>query len=334
LKAVQIVETGGPEVLHYLDVPTPQPGPGEVVIKSESIGVGNPEIMVRKGTYPWMPPLPAVVGIEMAGRIAAIGDGVQGWAIGDGAFFTARETGVRGGCYAEFVKAPADVVYKLPAGVDLDAAACLCNYQVAWHLLHTAVRGASYNAVLVWAASGGVGVAITQLAKLAGCTVIGIANGPARVEFVRRQGADHCIDRSLGADLKHAVSALTGEKGVDLILDPVGGADFHRNFELLNDFGTVVSYGTLAGPVGALNAQSMRKNSGPSIGLRFFSMHSLDKRPAMRRAAMEELVPLLEAGKIKPPIFERMPLSEARRAHTLFESGKATGKILLKPEGT
>jgi NADPH2:quinone reductase len=161
--------------------------------------------------------------------------------------------------------------------------------------------------------------------------VIGIANGPARAEFVRQQGADHCIDRSLGADLKQAVSGLTGEKGVDLILDPVGGADFHRNFELLNDFGTVVSYGTLAGPVGALNAQSMRKHSGPSIGLRFFSMHSLDKRPALRRAAMEELVPLLEGGKIKPPIFERIPLSEARRAHTLFESGTAMGKILLKP---
>lgn len=332
MKAVQLFETGGPEVLNYVDIPTPTAGPGEVVVKSESIGVGNPEISVRKGTYPWMPPLPAVPGIEMAGRIAAIGEGVSKWAIGDKVFVTARELPVRGGCYAEFVKASADAVYKLPEGVDLDAAACLCNYQVAWHLLRSAVSGAAYDTVLVWAAAGGVGTAITQLAKLAGRTVIGIANGKARADFVLQQGADHCIDRSQHRDLKQAVSDLTGGKGVDLILDPVGGNDFHLNFDLLANFGTVVSYGTLAGPVGDLSVQTMRKRSGASIGLRFFSMHSLDKAPALRRAAMDELVPLLEARKISPPIFERIPLSEVRRAHVLFESGMASGKILLKPE--
>jgi NADPH2:quinone reductase len=332
LKAVQLSETGGPEVLHYVDIPTPTAGPGEVVVKSESIGVGNPEISVRKGTYPWMPPLPAVPGIEMAGRIAAIGDGVSRWTIGDKVFVTARELPVRGGCYAEFVKAPADAVYKLPDNVDMDAAACLCNYQVAWHLLHSAVHGAVYKTVLVWAAAGGVGTAIIQLAKLAGCTVIGIANGKSRTDFVLQQGADHGIDRSQHGDLKQAVDELTGGKGVDLILDPVGGNDFHRNFDLLANFGTVVSYGTLAGPVGDQSVQAMRKRSGASIGLRFFSMHSLDKSPALRRAAMDELVPLLEARKISPPIFERMPLSDVRRAHVLFESGMASGKILLKPE--
>jgi NADPH2:quinone reductase len=330
MMAVLISETGGPEVLRYIEMPTPVPGPGEVLVKAESIGIGMPEILVRTGRYAWMPPLPAVPGIEMAGRIAALGAGVSAWTIGDPVFITARELPVRGGCYAQYIKAPADAVYRLPAGVDMDAAACLCNYQVAWHLLHSATQGYRYDSVLVWAAAGGVGTALVQLAKIAGKRVIGIASDAARCAFVLAQGADACIDRHT-ADIGAEVGRFTGGKGVDMILDPVGGPQFGRNFAWLAPLGLVVNYGLLEGMPDESFAPAMRARFGDSVGMRYFSMHTFDHDPPRRRAAMDELLPLLAQGRIQPPIFARIPLAEVQRAHMLFDSGTVSGKLLLKP---
>ena len=330
MMAVLISETGGPEVLRYTEMPTPVPGPGEVLVQAESIGIGMPEVLVRTGRYAWMPPLPAVPGIEMAGRIAALGEGVQAWAIGDPVFITARELPVRGGCYAQYLKAPADAPYRLPEGVDMDTAACLCNYQVAWHLLHSATQGYRYDSVLVWAAAGGVGTALVQLAKIAGKRVIGIASDAARCTFVLAQGADACIDRHT-ADIGAEVARFTGGKGVDMILDPVGGPQFGRNFAWLAPLGLVVNYGLLEGMPDASFAPAMRARFGDSVGMRYFSMHTFDHDRPRRRAAMDALLPLLAQGRITPPIFARIPLGEVQRAHTLFDSGTVSGKLLLKP---
>lgn len=330
MMAVQMRETGGPEVLHYLELPTPQPGPGEVLVKADTIGIGMPEVLVRKGLYAWMPPLPAVPGIEMAGHIAALGDGVHQLKVGDPVFVTARELPVRGGCYAEYIKAPAAAVYPLPAGVALEDAACLCNYQVAWHLLHSATKGFQYDSVLVWAAAGGVGTALVQLAKAAGKQVIGLAGGAAKCAFVREQGADHCIDYK-SEDIGAAIQAQTGGTGVDLILDSIGGPQLGRNFAWLAPLGQVINYGLLEGQPDASYAPAMLARFADSVGLRYFSMHTFDHRPERRRAAMDALVPLLLEGKIRPPIFRRLALRDVQEAHTLFESGQVLGKLLLKP---
>jgi len=330
MKVVQLSQTGGPEVLDYVERPMPEPDGTDVVVRAEAIGVSMPEMLVRNGSYAWMPPLPAVLGIEMAGRISAVGSGVRHLTVGDAVFVSARELPVRGGCYAEYLKADAAAVYLLPEGTDLDAAACLSNYQVAWHLLNSATKGFQFDSVLVWAAAGGVGTAVVQLARLAGKKVIGLASGTDRCDFVLAQGAHACIDYKT-QDIGQAVGDLMAGRGVDLILDCVGGPRFGRNFAWLAPLGMVINYGLLEGSPDAAFAPAMLARFGDSVGLRYFSMHTFDNQPAQRRAAMDALVPLLIKGLIKPPIFDKIPLREVRRAHALFESGKVLGKLLMTP---
>jgi NADPH2:quinone reductase len=330
MKAIQISRTGGPEVLEVVELPTPQPGPGEVLVQAHAIGVGMPDVLVRTGRYPWMPPMPAVIGIEMSGRVVAAGPDVTALKTGDAVFVSARELAFRGNCYAQYLCAAANVPYLLPEGVDLDAAACLSNYQVAWHLLHGAPNGHRFDSVLVWAAAGGVGSAAVQLARLAGKQVIALAGSPAKCDHALAQGAHACIDYKC-EDVGARIAQLTDGRGVDLVLDPVGGPGFHRNFAYLAPLGLVVSYGVLEGRPDAAYAAAMQARFGDSLGFRFFSMHVFDGQPARRRAAMDELVPLLAAGKIRPTIFRRLPLHEARGAHELFDSGAVIGKLLLKP---
>src|SRR5688572_24435862 len=154
MKAIQITETGAPEVLKHVELPTPKPGPGEVLVKAHAIGVCMPETLVRKGTYRWMPPLPVIPGIEMSGTVVEAGSGVTTLRTGQSVWVCAREFKERGGCYAEYVTARAELLYPLPDGVDLDQAAGLANYQVAWHLLNSALKGFQYDSALVIAAAG------------------------------------------------------------------------------------------------------------------------------------------------------------------------------------
>ena len=149
MKAILLRRTGAPSVLEYTDVPTPTPGAGEVLVRADTIGVSMPETLVRKGTYAWMPPLPAIPGIEMSGTVAVCGSGVTDRAIGEPVFVSARDLPVRAGCYAEYIAVPWRAAHALPHGCDLEAAGCLSNYQVAYHLLHTASRGVEAGIVLV-----------------------------------------------------------------------------------------------------------------------------------------------------------------------------------------
>lgn len=330
MKAIQIKTTGGPEVMEYVDLPTPVPGPKEALIKAHSIGVGMPEALVRTGRYAWMPPLPAILGIEMSGHVVAVGSEITQLKVGDPVFASARELPVRGGCYAEYLCADADAFYPLPAQVDMEVAAGLSNYQLAWHLLNSATRGYRYETVLVSAAAGGVGTAVVQLAKLAGKTVIGLAGTDEKCAFVQANGADHCFNyrRDSILDKLHGVTA---GKGVDLVLDPIGGPNFGQNFSYLAPLGLVVNFGLLEGPPTSNYADDMYKRFGDSVGLRFFSMHVFDKDREGRRSAMRALLPMLEQGLIKPHIDSRFPLAQARQAHELLDSGKVLGKIILKP---
>src|SRR5436190_1682952 len=182
MKAILITHTGDPSVLKYVELPTPRPGGGEVLVRADTIGVSMPEVLVRKGAYAWMPPLPAIPGIEMSGRIVECGSNVADRAVGDQVFVSARDLPVRAGCYAEYIAVPTRAAHPLPPGCDLEAAACLSNYQVAYHLLHTAARGVEAKTVLVHTAAGGVGSAAVQLAGIAGMRVIGIAGSAAMRE--------------------------------------------------------------------------------------------------------------------------------------------------------
>ena len=330
MKAIQIRTTGGPEVLEFVDLPTPKPKDDEVLVKAHSIGVGMPDVLVRTGRYPWMPPMPAVIGIEMSGHVVDKGSKVTNLAVGDAVFVSARELAFRGNCYAQFLCANANAVYSLPSGVDLEAAACLSNYQVAWHLLHSAPNGHRYSSVLVWAAAGGVGSAIVELAKIAGKKIIAIAGSSEKCDFAIDLGANACINYKT-EDVADRIAELTADKGVDLVLDPVGGQDFYRNFSYLAPLGLVINYGMLQGVPDPSYAAAMQQRFGDSLGFRFFSMHVFDKSADRRRAAMDALLPMLANGTIRPTISKRMLLKDARQAHELFDSGKILGKLLLQP---
>lgn len=330
MKAVLLDRPGPPEVLRYADVPTPVPAAGQVLIRAHTIGVSMPEILVRRGEYPWMPPLPAIPGIEMSGTVVALGEGVKSLKIGQAVFVSARELPIRAGCYAQYLAANADALYPLPLGTDLEAAAALSNYQVAWHLLHSAPRGMPFESVLATGAAGGIGSAIIQLGKVAEKRMIGLVDTDEKASFVRSLGADGAIN-SRTENVTERARELTGGAGVDLILDSIGGAGFVAHFERLAPFGLVVSYGQLEGhPTGDVLG-AMRPRMGDSLGLRMFSMHLFDRDRRRRRGATEELLRLLAAGKIRPAISTRLPLAEAARAHALIENGQVQGKLVLKP---
>lgn len=305
MKAILLSRTGGPEVLEYREVPTPRPSNGQVLVRADTIGVSMPEVLVRKGAYAWMPPLPAIPGIEMSGTIAECGADVADRAIGEPVFVSARDLPVRAGCYAEYIAVPA-AAHRLPAGCDLEAAACLSNYQVAWHLLHTASRGVEAHTVLVHNAAGGVGSAAVQLAKLAGLNVIGVAGSEGKTRAILGLGADAAVNYR-AEDVVARVYDATDRRGVDLILDPIGGNGFARNFEMLAPLGLVISYGRLEGPPSPDFVAAMRKQHAKSPAVRFFTTHSFDDRPDIRAGATQALLNYLGNGEIMPLIFARLP---------------------------
>ena len=313
-------------------MPTLKPGPGEVLVKAHAIGVCWPEVLVRRGTYAWMPPLPAIPGIEMSGVVAEIGPGVSTLSLGQPVYVSARELPHRAGCYAEYIAVAERVPYAVPPGVDLDAAATLANYQVAYHLLHSATRGFRYESVLVQTAAGGVGSAAVQLARATGKRVIAVVGSEAKVKFALEQGAMAAFNYRDGG-LTERIAAATGGAGVDLILDAVAGPRFPELFDHLAPLGLIVLYGALDGPAPADLLAAMRRRPGTSPALRLFSIHAFDHDRQTRRHATDALLDLLATGAIRPAIHARLPLAEAARAHALLESGAVLGKLLLKPWG-
>jgi NADPH2:quinone reductase len=331
MKAILLKRTGEPKVLDYADVPTPRPRDNEVLVKADTIGVSRPEILVRKGEYAWMPPLPVIPGIEMAGTVVERGAAVSEIDIGERVFVSARELPQRAGCYAEYIAVPAQAVFRLPAGIELEAAACLSNYQVAYHVLHTAARCVPGGWAVIDAAAGGVGSAAVELARLAGMRVVGVVGSPAKVKAITAFGAEHAVDYR-SEDVAARVMELTDGHGGDLVLDSVGGRNFGRNFAMVAPFGLVVSYGKFEGyPPETLIADMARTHYSRSPAVRFFTMHTLDNRPEIRAESIGYLLSKLAEGAIRPLIHARLPLAEAWRAHEMLEAGEVVGKIVLKP---
>ena len=328
MRAIRIERTGGPEVLQCVDLPRPALGPDDVLVRTEAIGVGMPDVMVRKGIYRWMPRLPAVIGIESAGRVEARGERVASIAVGQRVYVNARDLPERSGGYAEYRVAPAAVVHPLPDGVDLRQAAALGNYQVAESLLRLAPPHT--RSVGVVGAAGGVGSAAVQLASLRGWRAIGIAGGSEKCAFVTAQGAVATVDHRLEG-IADGLRRVTDGDGVDLVLDPVGGALLPTLFAALAPLGLVVAYGGLGGEPGAETIAAMRARFGASPGLRLFSMHTWDARPDVRADLTRTLIGHLVAGAIAPSIDRTFPLDQARAAHERFEAGHHRGRIVLVP---
>lgn len=332
MKAIRLHQTGGPEVLTLEEVPTPDPGPGQVLIRVAYAGVGMPDVLVRTGRYAWMPPMPAIPGIEVTGEVCALGLEVPPHWRGQAVWVSARDLPFRGNGYAQYLLAPLTALHPLPPQVDLKQAACLSNYQVAWHLLHSAPRGTWYDHVLVWAAAGGVGSAVVDIARHLGKRVLGLTSESHKQDLVRRMGAQQVLDhRRPQAELVRAVRDFSGGAGVDLVLDPVGGPQFERNIDYLAPLGMAVNYGLLQGHPTPGYADVLKARFGDSLAFRYFSMHTFDHRPDVRKQVTQILIDWLASGAIRPHVHEVLGLDQAPLAHEWLESGRVCGKLLLKP---
>lgn len=330
MKSVQFESYGGPDVLNVVEGPVPEPGPGEVCVQAEAIGVGVPDMLMRAGNYAWIPPFPVVPGNELAGTVAAVGPGVETPAVGARVYVNARELSQRGGCYAEYMVVPAASVFALPDSLKAEHAVALGNYQLAWLLLNIAATPNAGDDVLVHAAAGGVGSALVQMACAKGLHVTGVAGSEEKAGYVTELGADFVIDRSRES-ISDRVMAQTGDAGVNYIYDAVGGKDFGNNFDMLAPLGTLVMFGYIAGWPDPAILDPMRERFGASLGFRLFSIHVLDNMPELRRKAMEEAITVMAAGAALPRIHTTMSLTDAADAHRLLESGEVTGKVVLTP---
>jgi NADPH2:quinone reductase len=326
MKAVQIETTGSWDVLKYKEVETPTPGPSQVRVKTASISVNFADIMLRKGSYPIMPPFPAIPGLECSGFIDAVGEDVKELKPGQPVIVFGPD------CYAEYVLAETTEVVQIPDGIDMDDAAALTvNYLTAYHMLHSMAGIKKGQTVLIYAAAGGVGTAVIQLSKPVGFTVIGRTSTDEKLAFAKSQGADYMINYNQ-EDVVTRVKEITNGSGVDLILNSVAGDTFARDFEVLAPLGQIIWFGYAAGPPEANLTELLNDHFTKSVGIRAFVIYTIAQmHPDLMRQSYDVIFRYLKEGTVKPHIQERIPLAEASRAHQLLESGAVTGKLILKP---
>ena len=331
MKAIQVQVPGGPERLLLVDLPDPLPGPGQVRVKAQAIGVGRPDVLIRQGTYKWMPPLPAIPGAELAGVVDAIGEGVTQWHIGDRVLVSARELAQRGGCYAEAIVVPQDAPYRLPSSVAFEDAVSLPNLQLALALLR--VAGPMHRAqpqVLITGASGGVAGMLCQAAKSRGYKTIGTSRTPGKCQDALQHGFDHVVCTEQG-ELKAQVQAITQGRGLDVVFDHLGGQSLIDGLHGLAPLGTLVSYNIVQGMPTQDVFQVLRHFLGKSLAVRCFSMHTFDEDPEARRALMHEAMDLMANAQVKAPEHRIFKLSEVRQTHELLDQGMVSGKLVMQP---
>ncbi len=330
MKAIQVQVPGGPENLIEVDLPDPLPGPGQVRVKASAIGVGRPDVLIRKGTYKWMPPLPAIPGAEMAGEIDAIGDGVKQWQPGDRVLVSARELAQRGGCYAQAIVVPEDAPYRLPATLAFADAVSLPNLQLALALMRVAGEvNSPQRSVLITGASGGVAGMLCQVAKHKGLKTLGTSRSADKCRFALTQGFDHVVCTSQ-ENLKDRLQAITQGRGVDLAFDHLGGASLTEGLYSLAPMGTLVSYNIVQGMPTEDVFQTLRHLLGKSLAVRCFSMHTFDEDVALRRSLMHEAIELMASSKVQAPACQIFKLSEVRRTHELLDQGMVSGKLVMQ----
>jgi NADPH2:quinone reductase len=322
MKAVVADPLGGPEALKYIDQPTPQPGPGEVLVKLEAIGVNFIDVYFRNGTYK-APETPVKLGSEGAGVIAAVGEGVS-LPVGQRvAYAMAR------GSYGEYAVVPSQVLVELPQSVAFDdAAAVMLQGMTAHYLTHSTFPLKPGQTCLVHAAAGGAGLLIVQLAKIAGATVIGTVSTREKAQLARERGADHLILYT-EQDFVAEVKRLTENRGVGVVYDSVGSTTFHKSLDCLRPRGMLVSFGQSSGVVGQIDPLILSQKG--SLFLTRPSLANYVSDPAELKQRSNDLFTWLAEGRLHVRIHKTYKLSEAAQAHRDLEARKTSGKLLLRP---
>lgn len=332
MQKIAISRFGGPEVLEVVDAPVPELEPHEVLVRSHAIGVGWPDVFIRTGTYPWQHlfPMPATPGIEMAGRVEAVGAAVTQFEPGQPVYVSSGMLGMTGACYTELRVVPQDRLVPLPSDLSLDTAANIGYYSIADIFLNECVQGRRIEWVLVSGASGGMGTAIVQTAKARCLRVIATVGGESKKAHSRAMGADHVLDHRED-DLPARVAEITGGRGVDLVLDAWGGDALARLLHCMAPWGLLILYNAVGGHPPASFFDEWRKEMGKCLSVMYFSMHMWETDIEARRRFIQRTIDLLASGRVRPPPGRFLPLAQAAEAHRLLEAGQQIGRIFLRP---
>lgn len=324
MKAVEITKPGGPEVLVQTDRPDPVAGANEVLIEVEAAGVNRPDVVQRLGLYPPPPGASDIPGLEVAGIVAAVGDGVTSVAVGDKVCAL-----VPGGGYAELCVAPEETCVPMPDGLSfIEAAALPETYFTVWSNVFDRAGLGEGETFLVHGGSSGIGSTAIQLAKAFGATVITTAGSAEKAEFCLSLGADLAINYR-ETDFEEAVSEFTDGTGVNVVLDMVGGDYLPKNINILAPDGRHVSIAFLKGPMVEVNMMPVMLKRLVLTGSTLRPRDNAFKG-AIAKSLQEKVWPMLAAGTIKPIIDTVLPLGKAADAHQLMESSQHMGKIVLE----
>lgn len=324
MKAIRVHRHGGPEVLVCQDVDPRHPGPGEVRIRNRAIGLNYADVYYRTGEFP-APSFPFTPGLEGAGEVVAVGEGVRDFAPGDRVTYYSPAPGA----YAEEHIVPAHFVIPLPDAIDFETAAAMTvKGLTAQYLLHRTFRVEPGHIVLVHAAAGGVGLLLTQWAKHLGATVIGTVGSPEKAAIARQHGCDHVIEYRR-EDFVARVKEITGGEGCHVVYDGVGKATFPRSLDCLRRFGCFVSYGTPSGAIEPFDITTLAIK-GSLYATWPVLPHHLARREDVLSMS-ESLFSVVTSGAVKIPIHARLPLAEAAEAHRRLESRLTTGSTVLFP---
>jgi NADPH2:quinone reductase len=322
MHAIRIDRIGGPDVLEFVDVPAPTPGPDQVLIRQRAAGVNYIDVYLRSGLYPLKPPV--ILGREGAGAVEAVGANVTEFAVGDRVAYTNGTPGA----YAELNAVNASEVVAIPSGVDDDVACALMLQGMTAHYLVSDVYPLRKGSIaLIHAAAGGVGGLLVQLAKARGATVIATVGTDAKAALAREAGADHVIVYA-EEDFAAAIERIVGHT-VDVAYDSVGKETWERSLSVLRPRGMLVNFGNASGPMPAIEPQRLSQ-----AGSIFFTRPTLVdfiRLRAERVARAKELFDLVLAGTLHVRIGAVYPLAGAEQAHRDLEARKTTGKLILRP---
>ena len=321
---IEIASPGGPDVLSPVERDDPTPGAGEILIRVAAAGVNRPDVLQRRGRYPPPPGASDIPGLEVAGTVAALGGGVQGWRVGDRVCAL-----VTGGGYATLCVAPALQCLPVPASLDLVAAGAIPEtFFTVWTNVFDRGRLKSGETALFHGGASGIGTTAIQLAAARGARVFATAGSDEKRRACEALGAERAINYRI-EDFVAVLKDLTAGRGVDLVLDIVGGDYFARNIAALAVDGRLVQIGVMGGAASAtidLGDVLRRRLTITGSTLR---ARSVEEKGAIADALRREVWPLLEAGRVKPVVYRTFPLAEAAAAHRLMESSEHVGKIVL-----
>lgn len=323
-KAIRIYETGGPEVFKWEDNDPGVPGPGEALVRHDAVGLNFIDVYHRTGLYP-LPKLPHIPGMEGAGIVEAVGEGVTDISEGDRVAYAA----VPPGAYCEVRRISAHRLVRLPEGIsNQEGAAMMLQGMTARYLLHGCYPVKAGDKILIHAAAGGVGSIVCQWAKHKGAVVFGTVGTPEKAELARTNGCDHPILYST-EDFTARIKELTDGQGVDVVYDSVGKTTFTASLDCLRPMGMMVSFGQASGPLEPLETGILAQK-----GALFLTRPTLMVYTAKRQDLLEhawDLFEVIQKGVVKIDVHQTYPLSEVAQAHRDLEGRKTTGKTLLLP---